>query len=253
MQPSTDSNKGLIITGVIVGFLLLFFLFCFRVVAVGQVGIVTRLGHINREAPSGVVIKAPWPIERLIKMDIRTQKEQQDADAATHDLQSVSTTLALNYHLTPATARVVYENIGTDYKIRVIDPILQEAVKSVTAKYDASELISQRPEVEAKLTDHLVSKLASRGITVDNVSIVNFRFSAVFDRAIEQKQVAQQNAQKAQYQLQTARLTAQSQDVQAKTLTPQYLQLQAIEKWNGKLPTYVSTNGSIFGIPLQVK
>lgn len=245
-------SKGLIVGGTVLAIIVLLFLLCFRVVGVGQVGIVSRFGNVTREQTSGVLLKLPWPVEHLQKMNIQTQKEQQDADAATHDLQSVTTTLAVNYHLTPDTARKVYQNVGTDYKARIIDPIIQESVKSVTSQYDAADLIGKRPPVERALEDSLVSKLTDRGITVDNVSIVNFSFSAEFDAAIEQKQVAQQDAQKAQYQLQTANLKAQAQDVQAKTLTPEYLELQAIEKWDGQLPTTVAGgSGTILSIPLS--
>ena len=223
----------------------------FRTIGVGQVGIITRFGTITREAGSGFLVKAPW--EHLVKMNVQTQKEQQDASAATHDLQSVNTTVAVNYHLTADTAKKVYQEVGVDYKIRIIDPIIQEAVKSVTAKYDAADLIGKRPEVETVLHDSLVSKLTDRGITVDNVSIVNFGFSAAFDNAIEQKQVAQQNAQKAQYELQSAQLAAQAQDVKAKTLTTEYLELQFLEKWNGVLPTTMAGNGSVLNLLLQGK
>lgn len=248
---SSHSYKGSKILGAILVLLFLFFVFCFRVVGVGQVGIVSQFGKITREQSSGVLFKAPYPIQHLVKMNIQTQKEQQDATAATHDLQSVNTTIAVNYHLTPDTARTVYQNVGTDYKIRVIDPIIQESVKSVTANYDAADLIAKRPEVETKLEAILIAKLGQRGITVDNVSIVNFQFSGQFNDAIEAKQVAQQNAQKAQYDLQTAQLKAQQQQAQAATLTPEYLQLQAIEKWDGKMPANsLQGGGTIFNIPL---
>lgn len=230
--------------------ILLLLVLCVRIVGVGQVGIITRFGTINREAQSGIMLKLPWPIEHIVKMNIQIQKEQQDASAATKDLQTVTTTLALNYNLTPGTADDVYRTIGVDYKDRIIAPLLQETIKSVTSQYNADELISQRPKVEATSLAELQTKLNKRGITVDNLSIVNFSFSRGFNDAIEQKQVAQQDAQKAQYQLQTAQLQAQAQDVQAKTLTPEYLQLQAINKWDGKLPTYLG-QGSVFNIPLQ--
>lgn len=230
----------------------LFFMLCFRVVGVGEVGIITQFGQVTRTAQSGVVIKAPWPIQHLTKMNIKTQKEQQDASAASKDLQTVTTTIALNYHLTPLTAKKVFVEVGTNYSAVIIDPILQESIKSVTSKYDASQLIEQRNEVELALQDKLESKLINRGITIDNVSIVNFNFSQAFDQSIEQKQVAQQNAQKAQYELQTAETRAKAQDVQAKTLTPEYLQLQAIEKWNGVMPTTVAGDtGTVFNIPIR--
>lgn len=250
METSKSKNTSATVFVTVIVLLILFFLLCFRIVGVGKVGIVTRFGNVNREWQSGVHFKLPWPIEGVTKMNVQIQKEQQDASAATHDLQTVTTTLALNYHLTPDTAGQVYREIGTDYKNRIIDPVLQETVKSVTSQYNAEELISKRPQVEATILADLQAKLAKRGITVDNISIVNFAFSAQFSDAIEQKQVAQQDAQKAQYQLQTAQLQAQAQEVQAKTLTPEYLQLQAIQKWNGKMPLYVGGSG-IFSIPLQ--
>lgn len=248
----TAKGWSAIAVGVLVGLYLLTAIFsAVRVVGVGEVGIVTRFGTVVGELQSGLHVIAPWPFEGMTTMNVQVQKEQQDAGAATHDLQSVTASIALNYHLTDLTAQTVFKTIGTEYKARIIDPVIQEAVKATTAQYNAEELISQRPQVEAALSERLVGKLADRGITVDNVSIVNFEFSSSFDQAIEAKQVAQQQAQKAQYDLQTAQLKAQAQDVQAKTLTAQYLQLQAIEKWDGKMPTYMGVGGSVFNIPLQ--
>jgi regulator of protease activity HflC (stomatin/prohibitin superfamily) len=220
----------------------------FRVVGVGKTGIVTQFGQIVGERQSGAFFKLPW--QGLTIMNVQTQKEQQNASAATKDLQTVKTTLALNYHLTPATASKVFREIGPDYKIRIIDPVLQEAVKSTTSQYNADELIGQRDQVSVAMLLHLKNALEPRGITIDGVSIVNFNFSIAFDNAIEQKQVAQQNAIKAQSELQSAQLKAQAQDVQAKTLTPEYLELQAIEKWNGVLPTTTAGAGNIFNIPV---
>lgn len=250
MQYESDkaAKRGLwIIVGVIVFFWLLS---AVKVIGVGQVGIITRFGNVTREVNSGIILKMPWPVEHLTKMNIKTQKEQQDASAATKDLQTVKTTLALNYHLTPGTARTVFQTVGTNYPDVTIDPIIQEAIKSITAQYNAEELISQRSKVEIALSDRLEEKLNNRGISVDNVSIVNFEFSSTFDKAIEQKQVAQQNAQKAAYELQRAEQNALAQDAQAKTLTPEYLQLQAIERWDGHLPKATGGN-NIFNIPLE--
>lgn len=230
---------------------ILFFLLCFRVVGVGEVGIITTLGNVTSESQSGVLIKAPWPIQSLAIMNVKTQKEQQDASAASRDLQTVTASIALNYHLTPETAKKVFTSVGTNYSNVIIDPVLQESIKSVTSQYDAAELIEKRTAVEQALTDKLASKLTDRGITIDNVSIVNFDFSAAFNQSIEQKQVAQQNAQKAQYDLQTAQLNAQANQVQGAALTSQILEQQAIAKWNGVMPTTVSGGtGTILSIPL---
>lgn len=240
---------GIVVAAVIV----LFLLFCLRIVGVGQVGIVTRFGQVNREWQSGVHLKLPWPIEAETKMNVQIQKEQVDASAATQDLQTVTTTVALNYNLTSNTANQVYREVGTDYKVRVIDPILQEAVKSTTSNYNATDLIDQRSKVEQQTYNTLQLALSKRGITVDNLSIVNFQFSTQFSQAIENKQVEAQNVQAAQYKLQQADLNAQANSVQQAALTPAILEQQAISKWDGKLPTYLNSGSgtSVFGIPLS--
>lgn len=249
------NNRGNVAGGVAVGvavLALLWFMFCFRIVGVGQVGIITRFGRVTREAGSGVLVKAPWPIEHLTKMNVRTQKEQQSASAATKDLQTVNATVAVNYNLTSATALKVYQNVGTDFQNVVVDPIIQNTVKAVTAEYNASDLIDSRAEVATKLNTQLVKQLSSRGITVTSTNIVNFDFSAQFNDAIEQKQVAQQNAQKAQYELQTAQTQAQANQVQDAALSPAILEQQAIAKWDGHMPNAVSgSSGTIFGINIQ--
>lgn len=238
---------------------LILFGMSFRVVGVGKVGIVTQFGNVLAERQSGAFFKAPW--QNFTTMNIQIQKEQQDASAATKDLQTVNTVLALNYHLTSDTAGTVFRSIGTDYKLRIIDPVLQEAVKATTSQYNADELISQRPQVETAIETELSAKLTKRGITVDNVSIVNFQFSTQFSKAIEDKQVAAQQAAQAAYNVQkeennaragiaAAEGQAKSQELIASTVIPEVLQQQAIAKWDGKLPTYLGS-GTVFNIPLQ--
>lgn len=240
----------LTVCGIVGIVIILALLASIRVVGVGQVGIRTQFGKVVGVKQSGVSFIPPW--QGLTKMNVRIQKEEQGASAATQDLQTVNTTVALNYNLTPATANKVFREVGTTYKTTIIDPILQESVKSVTSQYNATDLIDQRPKVETQIFQTLQSKLAERGITVDNLSIVNFSFSTQFSSAIESKQVEAQNVQAAQYKLQQAQLNAQANQVQDSALTPAILQQQAIAKWDGKLPTTLAAgNGTVFNIPLQ--
>lgn len=240
------------VLGGVAGLVIILLLMTIRVVGVGQVGIVTRFGNVNREWASGVHLKLPWPLEAETKMNIQIQKEQQEASAATQDLQTVTTTVALNYNLTPATANQVFREVGGDYKVRIIDPILQETIKATTSQYNATDLVDERPKVEAQTFTALTAALAKRGVTVDNLSIVNFQFSPQFSAAIESKQVEAQNVQAAQYKLQQAQLNAQANQVQTAALTPAILEQQAISKWDGKLPAYLQggAGSSVFGIPL---
>lgn len=245
-QIATRSQKIVAFTVLAIVF---FFVFMFRTVGAGQVGIITRFGEVSRTAGSGIAIKLPWPIERLTKMEIRVQKEEMSSSAATSDLQDVKATLALNYRLDEATAIKLYKEIGPDYKERVIIPTLQESFKASSAQYTAGELITKRPEVKGKAYDLVRSRLGKYNIDVIDLNLTNLEYSAEFTKSIEAKQVAQQNAEKARFNLEQANLDAQSQDVKAKTLTPEYLQLQAIEKWNGIMPNAVG-GSNIFNIPV---
>lgn len=223
---------------------------CIRSVAVGQVGILTSYGSVKGEVSSGLHFIPPW--ETVTGMSVQNQKVQVSASAATKDLQTVTTSVALNFNLTPKTANDIYKNVGTKYDSVVIDPILQETVKSVTSQYNATDLIDQRGKVEAQTLNELTKALTNRGVTVDNFSIVDFQFSPQFSAAIESKQVEAQNVAAAQFKLQQANLNAQANQVQDAALTPAILQQQAIAKWDGKMPNAVSGgNGTIFGINIQ--
>lgn len=221
----------------------------FAIVRAGSVGVITRLGAVNRVVNPGLNLKLPI-IEGITIMETRTQKEQVDAQAASKDLQEVKSTIALNYHLRAEKAVEVYQNIGTDYKIRIIDPAIQEAFKATTAKFTATELITKREFVKQDAFEQLKSRLNRFNVIVDDFNIVNFEFSADFNQAIEQKQVAQQNFERAKIEATTAITQAQGQADAQKilqntgSLTPEYLQFLAVQKWDGKLPN--ATSGTPF-------
>lgn len=230
-----------------------------RSVGTGKIGVVTSYGKVTgRELSEGFAWVAPWGANNVTEYDIKTQKESQTAAAATADLQDVSSTVVVNYHLERGKVSDIHKSVGVGYKDTLVTPAIQSAFKSNSAKYNAVDLIAKRAQVESEVKIALVDRLAGRGITVENVSITDLNFSAEFTKAIESRQVAQQNAERAQFSLDQARLDAQAQEVQAQTLTDNYLRLKEIEnqskaldKWNGVLPTTVSGGGSILSIPLK--
>lgn len=235
--------------GIAVFIALIVFLTSFAIVRAGSVGVITRLGAVNRVVNPGLNLKLPI-IEGITIMETRTQKEQVDAQAASKDLQEVKSTIALNYHLRAEKAVDVYQNIGPDYKIRIIDPAIQEAFKATTAKFTATELITKRELVKQEAFKHLKDRLNRFNVIVDDFNIVNFDFSADFNQAIEQKQVAQQTLEKAKIEAETATTQAQGQaNAQlilqtSGSLSASYLEFLAIQKWDGKLPN--ATNGVPF-------
>lgn len=220
-----------------------------KVIGVGQVGVVTRFGQISREWNEGIHIKFPF-VERVTRFDVRVQKEQADAAAASHDLQDVHSTLAVNYHLERGKVSDIYRSVGPDYKKRLIDPAIQESFKATSSSYTAAQLITERPLVKQKALEILRQRLEQRGIFIDDLSIVNFEFSKDFTQAIESKQVAAQEAERAKFNLERAKLDAAAQNLQKESLSAAYLQKLAIDKWNGVLPSYLGS-GTVFNIPLK--
>lgn len=236
-----------------IGVLFLWGLFTtIRTIDTGKIGVVTTYGHVTgRELGEGLAVVLPFGINDVTVYDIKVQKEVSDTQAATKDLQDVSAEVVLNYHLNRGDVSKVHQSIGAQYKDRIITPALSETFKSASAKYNASELITERAALKKDVYDQLASRLGKYGILVDDVSITNFKFSDSFAKAIEEKQVAQQNAERAKFNLEAAQTDAQAQAAQAQTLSDAYLKKLAIEKWDGKMPKAIGGNGTLFNIPIN--
>lgn len=222
-----------------------------RQIGTGQIGVVTRFGRVTGgELGEGLHVVMPYGIDRVSRYDIKVQKQQDDANAASKDLQDVVATLALNYRIEAGKVGEVHRTVGPLYSVKLIDPALQEVFKATSAKFTAGELVTNRAEVKGEVFKLIKERLEKYGIIIDDVSIVNFQFSAAFSKAIEEKQVAQQNAERARFNLEAARVDAEAQQAQAQTLSALFLQKQAIEKWDGKLPQYLGQE-TVFNIPLR--
>jgi len=250
----------LIYGGIIVVVLVLIFS-TFYIVQAGQRGVLLTLGKPSEIARGeGLGIKIPL-IQSVVKMDVKTQKYEADLTAASKDLQDVGTRIAVNYHLTPERVPEIYRTIGLDYSEKVIYPLEQETNKGITAQYTAEELITRREDVRQKMKDSLTEKLQPRGIIVEEISIIDFKFSDSFTQAIEAKVTAEQNALAAKNKLEQIKYEAEQRitqataeaeaiKIQAQAITSQggkdYVQLQAINKWNGILPQYTGGNAIPF-------
>lgn len=231
------------------------------IVPAGHRGVVLQLGAVSGIVGEGFHFRVPV-VQKFELFNVQIQKAETDAAAASKDLQTISSKIALNYHVDPETVARVFQEIGMAYETKVIDPAVQEAVKAITAKYTAEELITKRQKVALEIQDLLTSRLRKSDIIVDAFSIVNFEFSNEFNRAIESKQTAEQLALKAQRDLQRIKIEAEQKVTQAKAeaealriqkseVTPELVRLreievqkQAVEKWDGKLPQ-VTGNGAV--------
>jgi regulator of protease activity HflC (stomatin/prohibitin superfamily) len=240
---------GLIIGTIIFALIALFT--SFRQVNTGQIGVVTRFGKVTgKEVGEGLHIIMPFGIEQLTIYDVKVAKLSDDIAAATKDLQDVNATIALNYRVEAGAVSGLHQTVGPLFVEKIVEPAVNEVFKAATAQYSAAELLAKRPEVKQTAVEGLKERLSRYGISVDDLSIVNFKFSDTFTKAIEEKQAAEQNVQRARFNLEAAQADSQAQQVQAQTLSPLFLQKQAIDKWDGRLPTYLG-QGSVFNIPLQ--
>lgn len=230
------------------------------VVPAGSVGVVTRFSAINRVAQPGIGLKIPF-VDSVHNMSVRTQKDEVEASAMSENLQVVTSTIAINYHLDGNSAITVYQNIGLNYADIIIAPALQNTFKSVTAKFTAEELITNREEVRLEAENELTTRLAAYHIIVENFNIVNFDFSPEFQSAIEAKQVAQQAVETSKQKLAQAQIDAQAVLAQAQgqadaqkvmkdsgSLSPEYLQYLFLTRWNGILPTVMTGASSVFDV-----
>lgn len=245
------TRKRLIIGGAVLLFLAFTLATSIRAIGTGKVGVVTQYGRVTgRELDEGLSFILPWGINNVTVYDIKVQKESVNSTAASKDLQDVSSQIVLNYNLERGSVSKVHQTIGAAYVDKIISPAINEVFKAASAEYTASELITERSKLKTVAQQTLSERLSPFGIKVTQLSITDFKFSDNFSSAIEEKQVAQQNAERAKFNLEAAITDAEAQRAQSETLTQEYLQKQAIEKWDGKMPTYMG-GGAVFNIPLQ--
>lgn len=230
----------------------------FTIVNAGERGVVMRFGKVQ-DAVLDEGIHPIMPIVTSVKrLSVRVQQNSFDADAASKDLQKVSTQLAINWHIDAAQVNKVFQRIGDEKEIvsRIITPAVSEVLKAATAKKTAEEIITKRTDLKEEIDSALESRLAAYGVLVDDVSLVDFTFSPEFSKAIEAKQIAEQEAKQAEFialkaskeaiaDVNRAKGQAEAQRLQRLTLTSELLQKQAIEKWDGRFPTVMGGSGTL--------
>lgn len=240
-----------VFVGALAGMGFIILLNCFSVVPTGNRGILVKFGAVqNQILNEGIHFVSP--VVDVKKMNVQIQKLEADAPSYSKDLQTVSAKIALNYRVNASEVQALYQTIGIDFQTRVIEPSIQEAVKASTAKFTASELISNRPMVREEIKHLLSDRLRASYIEVIDFSIVNFDFSDTYEKAIEEKQVAQQKALKAENDLKRIEVEAQQRVAQAKAeaeairiqaealkQSQELVSLEAVKKWNGVLPQYM--------------
>src|SRR5438874_171632 len=275
-KPGLFSNKLKIVAGIITFVVIIVIMFeSVVVVQAGHRGVVLYVGAVeNRVLGEGIHFIIPFA-EQVIQMEVRTLKFEANASAASNDLQEVQTTVALNYHISPSQANVIYQQLGADYADRIIAPTIQESVKASVAKFNAEELITRRATAKAVIDQAISNTLSARNIVVETVFITDFKFSPAFASQVESKVVAFQKYLTEQNNLKAVQVIANQTVVQAnatarsnvakangesqaiKIITvqlkqsPEYLHWLSINRWNGQMP-YALGSGAVpfFQLPV---
>ncbi len=262
-NPRQRSLRPFIVT-LILGMVVVAFCNPFRIVPAGHRGVVLTFGKVSPVVlDEGLHAVIPL-VQRVVRIDVRVQKNEGRGLAASSDLQTVDATAALNWRVDPTRVAEIYQRIGGPEVVaaRIIEPAAQESVKATTAQFTAEQLILRRLEVTALIRQYLETRLKPYGVIVESLAAVNYDFSPAFDQAIEAKVTAEQTKLKAERDLERIKVEAEQKVAQAKAeadslrvqrqeITPELLQLRKIEnekdaiaKWDGRLPQYTG-NGPL--------
>lgn len=228
------------------------------IVPAGSKGVQMNMGAVTGTIYNeGINFKIPF-IQSVEIIDTRVQKyESSDNASASKDLQTITSSIAVNFRVDSSKVDKLYQNIGTNYKDTVISPAISECIKAVTSQYTAEQLITKRSEVSEKMKTLLQEKLQDKYILIDSFNITDFQFSEAFNTSIEEKQIAEQNALKAQYDLERIKTEAEQTITEASgeaeamkiknnQITENIIKLEFIKKWNGEMPKYYGGDGNLF-------
>ena len=268
---SVKRNFGWVKAGIVAVIAVGLLLSSFTVVPAGNTGVVLTLGEVSASPLSeGFHVKAPF-VQTVENMSNKIQVYETPASAVSKDLQTVSSSIAVNYRLVSDKSPDMYKNVGVDYQTILITPVVQECMKSATAKYNAEQLITDRESVSNEVKTALDSKLNSYGIYIEKFNIVNFDFSAEFNTAIEAKQVAEQNLLKTKTEQEQAKVIANTEaekkviaakaeaeailkQAQAQadanklleeSLSNKVIAYEQIQKWDGVMPKVTGKDGGL--------
>ncbi len=253
-RPSWLTTVGLVLAGIVV----LLGLNSFVVINPGEAGVLSILGKAQDGALlEGIHLKPPL-ISTVDIYDVTVQKFEVPAQSSTKDLQQLTASFAINFRLDPTQVVEIRRKQGTLQNIvaKIIAPQTQESFKIAAARRTVEEAITKRDELKQDFDAALGGRLEKYGIIVLDTSVVDLTFSTEFSKAVEEKQIAEQRAQRAVYIAQEAEQEAEANVNRAKgqaeaqrllreTLTPELLQKQAIEKWDGRFPTVMGGGNTV--------
>ena len=249
----------------------------FVVIPAGHTGVALTFGKVEDVVlQEGLHFKVPF-VQKIVVVDNRIVKLDVNTEAFSKDLQTITTVVAVNYHVGKENSQNLYKTVGMGFEEVLITPAVNEVLKAVTAKYTAVELVSSRAEVSMLLDEGLNEKMNAYGIFINELNIINWDFSEEYINAVEAKQVAEQNLIKTRTEQEQAlvianteaqkrviaaeaeaneikvlaQANAESNRIITESISELLIKYQTVSKWDGKLPTVMSgSDNMLIDIPL---
>lgn len=241
--------------------LVIFIVMCnpFVMVGPGERGIKIRLGQVQNECyGEGLHLIFPF-IQKFRTMDVKTQKNTLTTAVYTKDIQQARITYVINFNVQPDKVNKLFQEVGLDYTSKILTPVVEGTIKDIIGKWNAQDLIANREKATGDILFKLQSSLADNYINVTDFQMTEINYSDVFEKAIESKVTAEQEALKAKnktVQVQeeakqkviAAEAEAKSMAIRAQALSQNksLVQYEAVQKWDGKMPQYMMGNSVPF-------
>jgi regulator of protease activity HflC (stomatin/prohibitin superfamily) len=264
-------GTGAVIAGLValvVGYLAL----SVNIVPPGHVGVVVQLGQVQPNTlPPGAYFR-PFLLQNVIDFETRVRPHNfREIDAASREYQSVKLTGTLNFAIDAQQADDLYQRVGLDFAGRVIDAAFSDTIKEIIPRFAVTEILAKREEIRAQTKEKLSTLLGRYGILVEDVYLTDISFSQEYTQAIEQKQVAQQLVEREREVLNQKRIQAEQSEVEAlgqaraevaraqgaaeanrlltQSITPELIEYQRVQKWDGRMPLYQGNANVMLPIP----
>lgn len=231
----------------------------FEIVDAGHRGVSVINGRVGDEAlPEGFYWKYPF-IEKIVEIDVRALTWKHETSTYTKDVQQAELQFIVNYNVKPDLAHDVYKKYGGVYERNIIQPVVVDGLKAVVGRWDAVDLIANREQAKNQALEIITKDLDTKGFVISSMSIIDIGFQKEFEKAVENKVVAIQEAieaknrtvkikEEADQKIISARAEAESMRIRSQALSQNksLVEYEAVQKWDGKMPTYMMGNSVPF-------
>lgn len=227
------SRIAKIISGIIIAFVAI--MSSFSIIETGERGVVLRLGEYKYTMNEGLNFKAPF-IDSVYKMQIRDRSYNSDVEVSSKDMQTIKISSSLVYSLDSQKVGDIYRRYGNNIESTIIKPTVAEVINATIAQYPIEEFVSKRDEISKKIMGTIRTRLSDIGIDIKSFLITNHDFSDDYNKAIEQKKIAEQAAITAEYNKQKAQLDSEANKYRNEGLSKYVLMEKFLDKWDGHMP-----------------